>query len=98
MFKILRMICAVIAAACAVACVIVAVVWGMIPFWVCLAGGIFFFALCLLFKFLQEEKEGTAGESALSVSSRRESGDAGETDEAGKDAAEDAEGEDRGKN
>ena len=63
MFKILRMICAVIAAACAVACVIVAVNWGMIPFWGCLAGGIFFFVLCLLFKFLQEENEGTADQN-----------------------------------
>ena len=44
MFKILRMICAVIAAACAVACVVVAVIWGSIPFWGCLAGGVFFFA------------------------------------------------------
>lgn len=60
MFKILRMICAIIAAACAVACVIVAVNWGMIPFWGCLAGGVFFFVLCLLFKFLQEDKEGGA--------------------------------------
>ena len=67
MFKILRMICAVIAAACAVACVVVAVIWGAVPFWGCLAGGVFFFALCLLFKFLQEDKEGKAGESALSA-------------------------------
>lgn len=69
MFKILRMICAIIAAACAVACVIVAVNWGMVPFWGCLAGGVFFFALCMLFKFLQEDKEGKAGGSALSESS-----------------------------
>lgn len=66
MFKILRMVCAIIAAACAVACVIVAVIWGMLPFWGCLAGGVFFFALCLLFKFLQEDKEGRAGGSKLS--------------------------------
>lgn len=72
MFKILRMICAVIAAACAVACVVVAVIWGSIPFWGCLAGGVFFFALCLLFKFLQEDKEGTSGESALSAGSDAE--------------------------
>ena len=72
MFKILRMICAIIAAACAVACVVVAVIWGSIPFWGCLAGGVFFFALCLLFKFLQEDKEGSAGESALSAGSDAE--------------------------
>ena len=59
MFKILRMICAIIAAACAVACVVVAVIWGSI-------------ALCLLFKFLQEDKEGTSGESALSAGSDAE--------------------------
>ena len=67
MFKILRMFCAVIAAACAVACVVVAIIWGMLPFWGCLAGGVFFFVLCLLFKFLQEDKEGRAGGSALSA-------------------------------
>ena len=64
MFKILRMICAIVAAACAVACVIVAVLWGMLPFWGCLAGGVFFFVLCLLFKFLQEDKEGSGAPSA----------------------------------
>ena len=86
MFKILRMICAIIAAACAVACVIVAVNWGMVPFWGCLAGGVFFFALCMLFKFLQEDKEGRAGGSALS-----EDGDAADTpDTTDKDADDDS--------
>ena len=87
MFKILRMICAIIAAACAVACVVVAVIWGSIPFWGCLAGGVFFFALCLLFKFLQEDKEGTSGESALSAGSDAEQngGEPAEKDSGGND-------------
>ncbi|HIY45363.1 MAG TPA: hypothetical protein H9731_02495 [Candidatus Borkfalkia excrementipullorum] len=103
MFKILRMICAIIAAACAVACVIVAVNWGMLPFWGCLAGGVFFFVLCLLFKFLQEDKEGRAGDSALSVGSKggqdgsEDSSAEGDTspsdDAADSDAAGDADGD-----
>lgn len=57
MFKIFRIFFAAVAAACAVAAVIVAVNWGMIPFWGCLAGGVLAFAFCLLFKFLQEDRE-----------------------------------------
>lgn len=91
MFKILRMVCAIIAAACAVACIIVAVNWGMIPFWCFLAGGVLFFALCLLFKYLQEEKEGTAEGSALSERGKGES--AGKSDD--KDADEDENGDNK---
>lgn len=58
MFKILRITCAIIAAALAAVCVLVGVftesLWAAIG---CAAIAAFFFVLCLLFKYLQEESE-----------------------------------------
>ena len=70
MFKILRMVCAVIAAAAIVACVFLGIYLGMAAFWCAAAAALLFFALCMLFKYLQEEKEGKAEEGALSVAAR----------------------------
>ncbi len=57
MWKYLRMICAIIAAAAIAASVFVAIFLGMVPFWATLAGALLFFALSMLFKYLQEESE-----------------------------------------
>lgn len=58
MFKFLRIACALIAAALAAVCVLVGVftesLWAAIGV---AAGAALFFALCLLFKYLQEEQE-----------------------------------------
>ena len=78
MFKILRMVCAVIAAAAVVACVFLGIYLGIVAFWCGAAAALLFFALCMLFKYLQEEKEGKAEEGALSVAARlKESGSSG---------------------
>ena len=75
MYKILRMVCAVIAAAAVVACVFLGIYLGMVAVWCAAAAALLFFALCMLFKYLQEEKEGKAEEGALSVAAReKESG------------------------
>ena len=66
MYKWLRIIFAVLAAVLVAACVFVAILWDMLPFWICLAGAVLFFLLSLLFKYLQEESEGRA-KSALDV-------------------------------
>ena len=68
MYKILRMVCAVIAAAAIVACVFLGIYLGMVAFWCAAAAALLFFALCMLFKYLQEEKEGKSEDSALSSS------------------------------
>lgn len=59
MFKILRIICAVIAAVLVTACIFLAIYISetMVPALGCAAGALLFFVLCLLFKHLQEEKE-----------------------------------------
>ena len=57
MFKALRIVCALAAAALAVACVFLGIFLGIVPFFCCVAGAVFFFALSMLFKFLQEDKE-----------------------------------------
>ena len=67
MYKILRMVCAVIAAAAVVACVFLGIYLGMVAVWCAAAAALLFFALCMLFKYLQEEKEGKAEEGALSA-------------------------------
>lgn len=97
MYKWLRIIFAVLAAVLVAACVFVAILWDMLPFWICLAGAVLFFLLSLLFKYLQEESEGRA-KSALDVAReqqeaqtatarRPENAPAG--DESGADADED---------
>lgn len=64
MFKFLRIACALIAAALAAMCVLVGVftesLWAAIGV---AAGAALFFALCLLFKYLQEEQEEKAAKA-----------------------------------
>ena len=103
MYKWLRIIFAVLAAVLVAACVFVAILWDMLPFWICLAGAVLFFLLSLLFKYLQEESEGRA-KSALDVAreqqeaqpatARRAETPAAKTDEAeaNADADEDSDG------
>ena len=55
MFKILRVIFAVGAAVLIALCVFAGILW--IAVWACLGGALLFFALSMLFKFLQEERE-----------------------------------------
>ena len=57
MFKILRVIFAVGAAVLIALCVFAGILWDMIAVWACLGGALLFFALSMLFKFLQEERE-----------------------------------------
>ena len=59
MYKILRVICAVIAAVLVTVCIFSAIYISdtMVPALGCAAGALLFFVLCLLFKHLQEEKE-----------------------------------------
>ena len=68
MYKWLRIIFAVLAAVLVAACVFVAILWDMLPFWICLAGAVLFFLLSLLFKYLQEEGEGRAKSCLLYTS------------------------------
>ena len=79
MFKFLRIACALIAAALAAVCVLVGVftesLWAAIGV---AAGAALFFALCLLFKYLQEEQEEKAAKA------RQE--------QSGEDAAQNSEG------
>lgn len=82
MYKILRMVCAIIAAACAAASIFLAIYFGTVAFMGCLAGGLLFFAFCLFFKFMQEEAESKKktppadGTAAASESSREKVSDA----------------------
>lgn len=57
MYKILRAAFAVAAAVLISLCVFAGILWDMIAVWACLGGALLFFALSMLFKFLQEEKE-----------------------------------------
>ena len=79
MFKFLRIACALIAAALAAVCVLVGVftesLWAAIGV---AAGAALFFALCLLFKYLQEEQEEKAAKAQQAQS--------------GEDAAQNSEG------
>lgn len=58
MFKILRMVCAVIAAVAVAACIFLGIFLGMAAFWIAAACALLFFVCSMLFKYLQEEKEG----------------------------------------
>lgn len=87
MFRILRMVCAVVAAAAVVACVFLGIYLGMAAFWCAAAAALLFFALCMLFKYLQEEKEGRAEDGALSVAAReKENGATGASGSSGQTA------------
>lgn len=86
MFKFLRIACALIAAALAAVCVLVGVftesLWAAIGV---AAGAALFFALCLLFKYLQEEQE----EKAAKAQQAQSGEDAAQS---GEDAAQNSEG------
>lgn len=58
MYKILRIICCVIAALCVAACVFVFIYAGIIWGFCTLLGAVVFFALTVLFKRYQEDTEG----------------------------------------
>lgn len=103
MFKFLRIACALIAAALAAVCVLVGVftesLWAAIGV---AAGAALFFALCLLFKYLQEEQEEKAakaqqaqsGAGAAAQSDEQTAEQAAQTD-AGKQAGAAAEAQPR---
>ena len=57
MFKVFRIVFALAAAALIVACVFIGIFAGMVPFWCCVGGAVLLFALSMLFKYLQEERE-----------------------------------------
>ena len=81
MFKILRIICAVIAAVLVTACIFLAIYISetMVPALGCAAGALLFFVLCLLFKHLQEEKEGKKEVDAVEIPFETKKPDAGQT-------------------
>ena len=57
MYKVFRMIFAVIAAALAVACVVLGIYFGLSAALLCAAGTLLFFVGSMFFKYLQECKE-----------------------------------------
>ena len=57
MYKILRAAFAVLAAVCVALCIPAGIFWDIIAFCACLGGTLLFFALSMLFKYLQEERE-----------------------------------------
>ena len=67
MFKIFRIVSACIAAALAGSAIFVGLYLDKIWLYLCLAGVLFFFVLCMFFKYLQESKEGVS-DTALSNS------------------------------
>lgn len=81
MFKILRIICAVIAAVLVTVCIFLAIYISdtMVPALGCAAGALLFFVLCLLFKHLQEEKEGKKETYTAEIPFETEKPDAGQT-------------------
>ena len=81
MYKILRVICAVIAAVLVTACIFLALDSSetMVPALGCAAGALLFFVLCLLFKHLQEEKEGKKEVDAVEIPFETKKPDAGQT-------------------
>lgn len=81
MYKILRIICAVIAAVLVTACIFLAIYISdtMVPALGCAAGALLFFVLCLLFKHLQEEKEGKKEVDAVEIPFETKKPDAGQT-------------------
>lgn len=81
MYKILRIICAVIAAVLVTACIFLAIYISetMVPALGCAAGALLFFVLCLLFRHLQEEKEGKKEVDAVEIPFETKKPDAGQT-------------------
>ena len=81
MYKILRIICAVIAAVLVTACIFLAIYISetMVPALGCAAGALLFFVLCLLFRHLQEEKEGKKEVDAVEIPFETKKPDAEQT-------------------
>ena len=81
MYKILRVICAVIAAVLVTVCIFLAIYISDTrgPALGCAAGALLFFVLCLLFKHLQEEKEGKKEVDAVEIPFETKKPDAGQT-------------------
>lgn len=81
MYKILRIICAVIAAVLVTVCIFLAIYISdtMVPALGCAAGALLFFVLCLLFKHLQEEKEGKKEVDAVEIPFETKKPDAEQT-------------------
>ena len=107
MYKTFRIIFACAAAAAAAASVFLGIFLGIVPFFCCVIGAVFFFAMSMLFKFLQEDKEknnapetpeipsvGEAAERADETNGADETSGADETDGGDTDApnAADADG------
>ena len=94
MFKILRMICAVAAAALVTACLFAGIyAETLVPAFGCAAAAALLFVLCLLFKYLQEEKEnkenaGKTPDIPFSAASDADAGSASGADTADEDADE----------
>lgn len=92
MFKILRMICAVAAAALVTACLFAGIyAETLVPAFGCAAAAALLFVLCLLFKYLQEEKEnkenaGKTPDIPFSSASDADAGSASGADAADEDA------------
>ena len=92
MFKILRMICAVAAAALVTACLFAGIyAETLVPAFGCAAAAALLFVLCLLFKYLQEEKEnkenaGKTPDIPFSAASDADAGSAPGADAADEDA------------
>ncbi len=57
MWKILRIICAVAAAVLVTACIFLGIYVSFMAAIGCAVGALFLFVLCMLFKYLQEERE-----------------------------------------
>ncbi len=64
MYKILRMVFAIIAAVLVAACIFVALYVSMLAFWCVIGGALLCFALSMFFKYLQEEKESKEKQTA----------------------------------
>lgn len=84
MFKILRMLCAVASAVLVTVCIFVAIfAETLVPAFGCAAAAALLFVLCLLFKYLQEEKETKENaEKPTSIPFTSEPARPAETDEA----------------
>ncbi|HIY77718.1 MAG TPA: UbiA family prenyltransferase [Candidatus Borkfalkia excrementavium] len=64
MYKILRMVFAIIAAVLVASCIFVALYVSMLAFWCVIGGALLSFALSMFFKYLQEEKESKEKQTA----------------------------------
>lgn len=97
MFKILRAVFAIAAAILIAMCVPAGIFWDMIAVWACLGGALLFFALSMLFKFLQEDREAKqeprSGPADLSPSGEKESSRKKDADKHDADTGADSDGD-----